>query len=203
MAESLVAVTQGSGKNLHTWNRTIGANSVEDEYVLLGENGLASYMIVAQMSTATADSHLLQIMAGASLKVRVRRIEITQLTLATTVTLMDVALLRLTSAGTGGTAVTPQVLDTADGASGATGMKLPTAKGTEGGNPGRSTMYMMQTLGVSATLGQPGLVWDFDRPRSKPLVIPAGAANGLAIKNVTAVAAGNVTIQVWIDEANF
>ena len=78
MAESIVQVTEGSGKKLHTFNRTIGANSVEDEVVLLGENYLASYMIVAAASAATANSHVLQIMAGASLKVRVRRIEVQQ-----------------------------------------------------------------------------------------------------------------------------
>ena len=205
MAESIVQVTEGSGKKLHTFQRTIGANSVEDEVVLLGENYLASYIVApaAFVSTATANSHLLQIMAGASNRVRIRRIEIWQTGLATTVALMDTRIYRLTTAGTGGTAHTPNVLDPADGAAGFTAMTLPTVKGTEGVLFALSRPYMMQTLGASAQLNQPVLVWDFDRPRSKPLTIAAGTTNGIAIKNIDAVAAATVFINVWADESNF
>ena len=63
--------------------------------------------------------------------------------------------------------------------------------------------YMMQTVGASAQLNEPILVWDFDRPRSKPLIIAAGTTNGIAIKNVTAVAAGTVYFNVWLDETSF
>lgn len=207
MAESFVNVTEGSGKKLHTFNRTIGANSVEDEGVFLAENYLASYVIstpfAAAVSTATANSHLLQIMAGASLKVRIRRIEIWQNALATAVAIMDLRIYRLTTAGTGGgvAAVSPE--DTADGGAGATAMVLPTAKGTEGVGLRAAAPTMVQTLAATALPLPPILVWDFDRPRSKPLIIPAGAANGIAIKNITAVAAGAVYINVDIDETNF
>ena len=207
MAESIVQVTEGSGKKLHTWNRTIGANSVEDEYVLLGENALASYTIYplsgAVTSTATANSHLLQIMAGASLKVRIRRIEMYQTVVATTATLMEVRLIRLSTAGTGGTAVTPQPLDQGDAASGATAMVLPTVKGTETSTIGGGAAYMMQTIAASAAMTEPLLVWDFDRPRSKPLILSAGTTNGICVKNSAAVAGGNVCFMVWFDESSF
>ena len=67
MAEAFVNVTEGSGKKLHANDRSIGANTVLDEVMLLGENYLPSYLGVtsaASVSTATANSHLLQIMAG-------------------------------------------------------------------------------------------------------------------------------------------
>ena len=83
-------------------------------------------------------------------------------------------------------------------------MSLPTVKGTEGVAIGRANPYLIQTM--SATVGPPTaplVVWDFDRPRSKPLIIAAGAANGIAVKNVTAVAGASITGTVWFDESNF
>jgi hypothetical protein len=204
MAESVVNVTEGAGKKLHTFNRTIGVNSVEDEVVLFGENYLASYTVdTGNVSTATANSHILQIMAGASLKVRVRRIEVWQYALATAAALMDLRVYRLTTAGTGGTAFAAAPLDTTDAAAGAQPMLLPTVKGTEGILIVTGRPYMMQTIGASNQLSQPIAVWDFDRPRSKPLIIAAGVANGIAIKNVDAVAAGSIIVNVWLDESNF
>ena len=203
MAEAFVNVTEGSGKKLHTFNRTIGANSVEDEVVLLGENYLASYVANGAMSTATANSHLMQIMAGASLKVRIRRIEITQQTLATTAAFGVISIYRLTTAGTGGTALTPALLDPGDGASGATQMQLPTVKGTEGANVYTAAAYFMQTAGASSIMPVPMFVADFDRPRSKPLIIAAGTTNGVAIKMETAIAAAVVRVDIWFDESNF
>jgi hypothetical protein len=205
MAESIVNVTEGSGKKLHTFNRTIGANSVEDEVTLNGEQYLASYTAVigAPSSTATANSHLAQIMAGASLKVRIRRIEVWQFALATTAAYMDTRIYRLTTAGTGGTAATPAPLDTTDAASGATSQGLPTAKGTEGTNILAAPVYMVQTITASPAFPTPLVVWDFDRPRSKPLIIAAGTTNGIAIKNITAIAAASVIVNIWFDESNF
>lgn len=204
MAESLVAVTPGAGKNLHTFNRTTSAGSVEDEVVLLGENYLASYTISDDARVVTtAASHPLQVMAGASLKVRIRRIEIFQSVLATAASLLEVRLYRLTTAGTGGGALVPQPLEQGEVASGATAMTLPTAKGTEAALIAVAKPYLMQTLAASAQLNQPIVVWDFDRPRSKSLVINAGAANGIAIKNVNAVAGASIGVMVWLDESSF
>ena len=204
MPEGFINVTEGSGKKAHTWQRTIGANTVEDEYTLLGENALASYIVQSgQASLATASAHLLQIMAGASLKVRIRRIEIWQQAAITAGTLFDYQLYRLSTAGTGGTAVTPAPLDTTDSASGCTAMVIPTAKGTETTLLARVWPYMIQTLGASTYTGNPIVVWDFDRPRSKPLIIAAGTTNGIAIKNGSSSAAGAVMITVWLDESSF
>lgn len=204
MAESIVQVTEGTGKKLHTFNRVIGANTVEDEVVVNGEPYLASYTVThGPASTATAASHITQIMAGASLRVRIRRIEVHQAGAVTAAAIGLFSLVRLTTAGTGGTALTPAPMDTSDAASGATAMTLPTVKGTESTQITLGAAYMMQTIGASTPLANPIYVVDFDRPRSKPLILQAGATIGVALKCITALAAGTVTVQWWLDETSF
>lgn len=206
MPESFVNVTEGSGKKLHTFQRTIGANNVEDEYILHGEPALASYTITnaaGATSVATANSHILQIMAGSSLRVRIRRIELHQSNVATTGALAAFQLLRLTTAGTGGTTITPLALDPGEGSAGCTAMTLPTVKGTEGTAIVQAQPYFIQTVGAASVVPNPVLVWDFDRLRSKPLVISAGTTNGVCIKTLNAVAAATVWINVWLDETSF
>lgn len=205
MAESIVNVTEGSGKKLHTYQRTIGANSVEDEVILHGEQYLATYNArTAGVSMATVDSHLLQVMAGASLNLYVRRISVFQVVLATTAALAFFDLTRLTTAGTGGGALAPSPFDTTDAASGATAMTLPSAKGTEAAVIASAGAYFMQT--VAATVPPQATLlaeWDFDLLRGKALRIPAGTANGLVVKNRTAVAGAQVLIGLTFSEANF
>lgn len=206
MAESIVQVNEGAGKKLHTFQRTIGANAVEDEVILHGEPYLATYGITptATLSMATANDHLVQIMAGASLNVLVRRIRLYQVVAVTTAASSSFQLLRLTTAGTGGTALTPAPFDSTDAAAGATAMTLPTVKGTEGVVLAYTTCSMIQT----APAGGPGqstllVEWDFDRLRTKGLRIPAGATNGIALKHLTANAAGTVIFEAVISELNF
>jgi len=205
MAESIVQVTEGTGKKLHTFQRTIGANSVEDEVVLLGENYLAGYTVapVANISIATVNAHALQIMAGATLNVYIRRIEVYQSVLATAAGYMGLAVYRLSTAGTGGTVYTPSKLDPADAASGATAMTLPTAKGTEGVALWLGTFSLMQTHAASTPQNQPLAVIDFERPRSKALKIAAGTANGIALKLTVGNAGASINVVAWLDEANF
>lgn len=199
MAESLVQVTEGSGKKLHTNQRTIGANNVEDEIVVLGEPYLASYTIgFTGVSIATANDHVLQIMAGASLKVRIRRICIWQIGLAGAAGMSTWIIHRLSTAGTGGTAVGPRQHETTDAASGATAMTLPTAKGTEGVFLQRWAMAMAAAHPVTVPPYQWGQL-----PNQKPITIEAGTTNGIAIKSVTAVAGATVAGYVEIDETSF
>jgi hypothetical protein len=204
MAESIVQVTEGAGKKLHTFNRTIGANSVEDEVVLNGEPYLATYTITTPaVSVATAAAHALQIMAGASLKVRVRRIQMFQIAAATAAVIADFNVLRLTTAGTGGGVVTASPLDPTDAASGATCMTLPTVKGTEGVALDAYNPYLIQTVGASTTMVSPAADRMYDLLRTKPIIIAAGAANGICVKVVAGYAAATVRFVVWIDESNF
>jgi hypothetical protein len=202
MAESNVNVTEGSGKRLHTFNRTIGAVSVEDEFMLPGEFPYATYSVsVNLVATTTSLSHVMQIMAGASLNVRVRRIRIKQRDGPAAITVMDFAVLRLTTAGTGGTAITPRPYDTADAAAGATAQTLPTAKGTEGVFLWQEGFWFA-TAAIPATGSKDFIEW-VQLPGSKPIIIPAGTTNGIAIKNTGAVAASSVSVDIEFVETNF
>lgn len=204
MGESLVQVTEGSGKKLHTWQRTIGANNVEDEIVIPGLFPWATYTIqVNNISIATANDHVLQIMAGASLNVYLVAVRIEQNGNATAVARADFRLIRLTTAGTGGTAVTPAPHDTTDAASGATAMTLPTAKGAEGTTIRNEVLIMRQALLATATQPEETLDWKYGaNDFMKPIRIPAGAANGLCIKSVAGVAGATVDVVATIVELN-
>lgn len=66
-----------------------------------------------------------------------------------------------------------------------------------------SECYFMQTLGASTPFAEPIWVVDFDRARSKPLIIAAGATNGICLKILNGTAGATALINVWIDESNF
>ena len=208
MPESIVQVTEGVGKKLHTWQKTIGANVVEDEVIVVGDQYLPSYFTSTGVGIAagTAASHLIQIMAGASLRVYLRRLMVYQVAMATAASTHDFILTRLTTAGTGGGVLGVATMDPADVAAGATAMSLPTTKGTEGASGGwRGQVYFNQTLptALATPYGMLILDLDFDKLRVKPPIIAAGAANGLALKNATAIAGATVTVVAYLTEASF
>lgn len=199
MVESFINVTEGAGKKAHTNQRTIGANVVEDEYTLPGEYAYATYTFSASaVSHATAASHMLQIMAGASLNVRIRKIVVSQRGVPAAVISTEFVFVRLTTAGTGGTVITARPYDGADAAAGATGMTLPTAKGTEGVTLWDESIWL-GTVAVPVATNK--LVWT-QTPGTKPIIIPAGTTNGLAIKN-SAGSTATMDITVEVVETNF
>jgi len=176
LAEASVAITAGSGTNLHTNTRTISATTMHEEFTLPGEYPYATYILYAAgISAATAASHVAQIMAGSSLNVRIRRITVQQLVAPTGAVRLEIA--RLTSAGTGGGAITARPLDSADSAAGATGMQLPTVKGTEALIIGSLLPNMVSAVGTATK-------WEWtQRPNGKPIIIAAGTSNGIALKS--------------------
>jgi hypothetical protein len=203
MAESSVQVTEGVGKKLHTWQRVItGPGTVEDEFMIPGEYPYASYTIVTDGAVvlATAASHLLQIMAGAALNVRIRRIQVSPFVPPAAINTMELQIVRLTTAGTGGTAKTPRRNSTADAAAGCTGMTLPTAKGTE------TDIWWSGgvTWPTAAIPGQTFPVWKWEQmPGQEPLIIAAGTTNGIALKNITGVATASCIVAVDLTETPF
>lgn len=193
MAESEVQITSSGGTRLRTDTKTISAVTRHQEYMLQGEHSLPTYGIhAALISVQTLNDHALQIMAGSTLPVRIRLIEIWQAGLAGAAGTAAFDILRLTTAGTGGGSITPRPLDSADSASGATVMSLPTTKGTEGVQIKRGRLGMVAAQ-PSNPNGQPLTLWSA-RPDGKPLIIPAGTANGIAIKVV-----GNATSPASVD----
>lgn len=194
--ESTISMSEGTpGKRAHTWQRVVSATNVEDEFTLPGEYPFATYIIEAiSVSTGTANDHLLQIMAGAGLHVRIRKIEISQANLVTAAALASFDVLRLTTAGTGGTGVTAAKYDTADAAAGAAGMTQPTIKGTESTVLYRDRFALRQTNPVSPGVSE-SASW-IQSPGAKGIIIPAGTANGIAVKNIVAAAGASVDITV-------
>jgi hypothetical protein len=194
VADGNIQVTSGAGPKLATSPTYTdnASNVVQDQKVILGENIEGSYTLSASaVAIATGNSHLFQVMAGGSLNVRIRRIRITQFAAAASVAAGDVQLWRLNSAGTGGTVVTARPLDTTDTA-GATGMTLPSAKGSE----------LAQLWAQSQWHGTGAIpirdTWEWTQhPGMKPILIPAGVANGIAIKQITGIA--TVTVDISID----
>jgi len=201
MAESIVQINEGSGKKLHTFQKVIGANTVEDEIVVLGEPYVASYnAAINNISGATGPAHVIQIMAGATNKLRIRHIRL-KLTTATAAGMLRIGVKRLTTAGTGGGVVTPTQLDPADAAPGGTAMTLPTVLGTVAGDYFWIASF---STAVAAPQIHAEQVWPpVSQPHVKPLVIAAGVANGIALVVVSAIAGSIVDGDIQWDETSF
>jgi hypothetical protein len=201
MAESLVALTEGSGKNLHTFQRVIGSNTVEDQAVLLGEPYLATYTTIgASVLTTTTASHALQIMAGASLKVRIKRIVIQQTAAAGAAATLYLSMIRLSTAGTGGGSPAMMPADPSDAAAGATAMTLPTVKGTEAG---AAALWSTPFPILAAQPLTSRFEYDWSHTFAKPIIIAAGVANGVCFKIGTGIATSAIDIVVELVETNF
>lgn len=195
MAETNVNVTEGSGKRLHAWDRTISAVQVLDEFVLPGEYPYPTYTVYAAgVSGATAAAHIMQLMAGSTNVLRIRRITVQHIVAPANANRFEIV--RLTTAGTGGTAVTARPLDTADAAAGAAGMTLPTAKGTEGVFLGSLVPDVVTAAGTTAK-------WEWlQHPSSKPIIVPAGTTNGIALK-VSGLATATYDVEILFVETAF
>jgi hypothetical protein len=206
MAESTILVPDSGTKKLHTFQRTIGANSVEDEVVIPGEHYLASYVVMpaAAVTCANAGDDIAQVMAGATLNVRIRRIRLEQAGLITAAAATTFLIARVTTAGTGGTAITPSKMDNGDAASGATSASgVPTAThGTIGTNYFTRTIFPVQTAPAGGLALAASWEW-VQHPGMKPLIIPAGITNGFVIRNQGARAGLTVNFEIEFTESSF
>ena len=91
-----IAVTEGSGKNLHTWQRSVSAVNREEQYGQLAEPGLPTFTAVAAaISTATVNDHILTLNAAASIYGRVYRITIRQSANATAAAIATFGIYRI------------------------------------------------------------------------------------------------------------
>jgi hypothetical protein len=203
LSTSNIAVTAGSGTLLDTWTTSKGGQTVHAQRTIPAEYPDASYFVMASnISIATANDHVLEILAGSSLNLLIRRIYIEQATNATTVTGCSFELLRVTTAGTGGGAITPAKFNTADAAAGCTAMTLPTVKGTESTSMFRTSMIMRQAMLATGAQVDDAFQWD-QSPYTGPIFIAAGTSNGIALKCISAVAAATVNVRFEIVETNY
>lgn len=200
MPAGIISLTEGSGaKKARTWQRTVGANTVEEQFFQLAEPPMATFIALAQaISGATVDSHILQLMSGASVYLRVHRIFIEQSGNATTAATPTFAIRRLTTAGTGGTSVTPAPFDTADTAA-STAMTLPSSKGTEGVTLFRQAINARQAVSTTQTNFDDAWEWRMT-PGRKPIIVPAGTANGLAVVILSATAGSTWNVHIEYGE---
>jgi hypothetical protein len=197
---SYIGVTEGTGKQLACSTYTENGQIVFDQKAIPGEPYLPTYSISTATVTVgtTAASHLLEIMAGASLNVRLRHFQIIAYDYPAAVAKSQFGLYRLTTAGTGGTYITPSPFDPADTAQ-STAMTLPSAKGSE------ATLLLSGRIEwVSNTTLTSGYMWEWTQmPNTKPIIIPMGVANGLAFKNIVAVAATSYLFNIEFQETSF
>lgn len=203
MAESLIQVTEGTGKKIHSFSQTVGANTVEDQFAIPAEYPYASYTVVAQnVSLATSASHLVTLNAGSSLKVRIRRITIEQAANATASGAIRISVKRITTAEAAGTSITPSPFDPSDAASGATAKTLPTV-GAEGAILWTAYLTLRQTVSATGSAADdPVYVWQ-QLPNQKPIVIAAGTTNGIALVPSIGVAGATADITIEFVETSY
>lgn len=202
MAESIILVGDTT-KKVHTNSYTVGANTVEDEVVVFGPYPYPTYTALIQAaSIAVAGDHLITLNSAAGTKTRIHLIRLRWSGPGTAAVVRAFPILRTTTTNpTGGKAITIAAHDTVDTV-GATARSIPAVKGTE------STVIKVAELNVtqalSATATNPHEVWEWRQaPNGKPITLPSGVTNGLAVKNSTALAAGTVSIEIEFTETAF
>lgn len=191
MSESSLAVTAGSGSNLRTDDKTISATTVKQQVVLQGDASRATYTATATaISCATGTKHLMIVQGDGANYTRIHRIYIATRG-AGTAGVLDVRVLRTSTAGTGGTTVNARPFDAADtDPYGGVCMTLPTANGTEG------NQLLQRAIPTYAATGSVGVTeWRAD-DKSKPIIIGTSAANGICLKVVTGIASITVDIEI-------
>ena len=116
MARAVIAVSEGSGKNIATESRTISSVLVGAQYVLQEETAQLTYSVIARDISigGSANDHILFIQADSSNYTRIKRILIQQSTLSGAVNTADIRLMRTSTAGSGGTAVSGRPFDAGD-----------------------------------------------------------------------------------------
>lgn len=199
MAETFVQVNEGTGKKLHSVDRTVGANIVHDSVTVPGEPYRATYSVsVTGVSTGTSGGRLLSIFAGATLPVRLWYLRVSQLALAGAAARADLVIQRITALGTAGTVANITRHDNADPANAFTAESLHQGSSLTG-----ALWRQGFTLSAAAPITAPDVELDLRGGHNKPLVIPAGTSNGLALVIVTGIATSTVNIHAIVDEGNY
>lgn len=191
MAESELAVTPGVGLNLRTDTKTISSTTRHQQVMLLGDVSSPTYTAIGiGLSAATSASHLMFIQGDGSNYTRIHRIAVK--TRGTgTAGVLDVRVLRTSTAGSGGSTVNGRPFDAADtDPYGGTIQTLPSSKGTEG------NQLLEFDLPSFASTGSVGSAEWTQSIRGKPIIIGTSTANGICIKVQTGIASITVDIEV-------
>lgn len=146
--------------------------------VVAGQPALATYSLPSGALAAASATDLLVVEAPSAGVIRLQRLVIWNPGSQTTAGIVDLQLIRKTSAGTGG-AVTPNPLDSSDAAYGGLCRAGVTTRGADGA--------VLDTIGVyvpAAVAAFAPLVVDWSQSDSTkaPVILP-GTGNGIALKH--------------------
>lgn len=191
MAESTLGYTDGSGKNIHTFARSIASTTKEDQVFLLGEPILPTYTAAASsVATTTSAAHLFFIQGDGTLYTRINWFEVAQQTMGTAA-VAEIRLYRTTTAGSGGGAISCYPTDGADTSPYAgTAQTLPSSKGTEGV---LLHQFRLPLVASTPTLG----TYRWERQNyEKPIIIAPATTNGICWKIITGIATDTLNITI-------
>jgi hypothetical protein len=195
MPLSLIAYTDGSGKNLETFQRTRSAVAYENQIVIPGEPAQPTFEIICTaISTATSASHLVMIQADGTLYTRIKRIYVEQVGAAGSATLAQLQIVRVSTAGSGGSAITARGRDSADSYSG-TIQTLPSSKGTEGNILLNKRLALSNTAATTANPNN----WEWKaetQTGQKGITIGSATTDGVVLKIITGIASATVDISI-------
>ena len=196
MTDSVIGVSTGTDKYLGSTSRSVGGTAREEQYIIEGQATLPTYSIIADdVSVATANDHLIQIMADGTNYTRLvsLRVEPTEDAPASN-GYIKLGLYRLTTAGTTGTALNDAPYDTADSYAGDM-RTLPGSKGTEGQL--LRTFYMSMTTAPADEASPKYIEWT-PPAGGKPIVFGNGTGDGIALKIIDNLASASVAITAEI-----
>jgi hypothetical protein len=144
-----------------------------------GNSQKATYTIsTLTAAPASANYAVLNIEAGATKTPRIRRVIISNPGFGTAAALLTFELVRTTSASSGGTATVPAPHDTTDAAYSGLARKDGATLGTIGTQI--TTFSIFQPATAAANFAP--AVFEFYGQMSKAMTIPAGTANGIALR---------------------
>ena len=204
-ATSFVPVSDAdeSERNIATTQAVEGGVTVERYRYEQEFSGHPTYTVTtAAVLCSPANSHLIELMAGDTNTLYLRRIALDQVANAATATpgkRLRFSLYSLDTAGTGGTVYTPEPMDPSDDVADATAMTLPSVKGEEGVGGTGGLVWGGAADVRNPVVGSTGHLLDWrwgEDGLSKCPIIPPGTSNGLAIKNLDADTSATVIIVV-------
>lgn len=184
---SVVAVTEGSGKNFNTFSTSWGGTAKEDQVVVQGIGVYPKYfMNGTAIATTTSASHLFALEGDGTNYMHVTRIYVAQSDdVPAAASLAQLQVFRTTTASTTGTALSPRPADGNDtNPWGGRAVSLPGGKGTEGNMLLQGRIY----LATSAVAAAPTF-WEWNaRTSDKAIIIGNATTDGLVLKIVTGIA---------------
>lgn len=190
-----IADSDAPDKYLWTYQYTVGGTASQEQVYVPGPAPWPTYDFVAsQITLATANSHLLFIMADGTNYDRIKSIRIMPRALPTASAAALIRLFRVTSIGTGGTAVNGGAFDSSDGYGG-TAQALPSSLGTETGVA--LAQWSWHIPGTAYTFNPYDIYWEAPEG-GKEIIFGNGTATGIAIKNVSAISGAFVDIMVTL-----